>query len=288
MKERLKSAPDAVLEKWPILDELIKVHRQKLAKPDMPLPPGYEHKREIERRYLPDVAVIRQAGGIDAFFTKLLNTPSIYARMILQTNVSVYADRKKKKKQQITFRLRRTKILREDDEGGLYHSHAHSEDALCRIAIKSRVPGIDNAHDETQRVLTVSEQRDERALQSFSDLEEMALPDTFVIRTRAYVIDWPLPNGGKCEIHFERNHGPTQNMTDVFRVEIEFDRPEDQDYVRGDDPKKPLKKGLPAWIGLDVTDDPHMKNASMVKRGPPEHARKIMNLLKSPSNNSGA
>lgn len=254
------------ISKSPLLRRVYQVHEQRLKDPGVPIPEEFESTREVERRYQVNlrVADISSVEDVDAFKEQLLAIPGAYARQIEQVNVATYTDSSHMDGHERLYRLRKTRTIA--PEGA-------NEEDLFRLTLKTKTGRAEWEKEETQLKLGRDnpEFLDERK-------EFLALWDRGIlhnIRTRVYV-PHVLPNGRKCEIHFEiYNHPPS--ITDLMRIEVEFESIEDATYA------KEHKDSLPEWIGKDVTDDPAWRSKALVKDGLPEDAARELEKLRAAS-----
>jgi hypothetical protein len=87
-----------------------------------------------------------------------------------------------------------------------------------------------------------------------------------IVKTR-YILQYTLPNGHRCEIHYDEHHG---HLEDFGRIEIEFEDPEDGMYVRKMCANGRKNEVLPDWIGNDVTDDKKYGSSDLAQYGVPK------------------
>jgi CYTH domain-containing protein len=197
---------------------------------------GVEKQYELERRYLP----------------KRLLSPEELAKYQTLEIEQVYVGALNAEGQERNFRLRRTW----NEKDGI----------MLRLARKRKVEGHPHARNESQKAF--SENAPEAA--QFNQLWARRKWDS--VRKRRHYIPFGLPNGRKAEIHYDIH--PFYPLEGLVRIEIEFERPEDEAYV------VQHAECLPEWIGRDVTNDKAYGGTALAREGMPQGAQEIMEELR--------
>lgn len=130
---------------------------------------------------------------------------------------------------------------------------------LLRIAHKAKIEGHPTWRGESQINFLESDPR----RREFDQLWDKRKGD--ILEKTRYYINHRLPNGHDCVIHYDIHIG---GRCDGFvRIEVEFEREEDETYVRD---RHWRGQVLPDWVGDDVSDIKAYHSSELAKRGPPE------------------